>query len=328
MKKISIIIPCHNSEKYLKDCFFSLTNQTIKSNDLEIIFINDASTDSTEKILSEYEKLYPDNIIVVSLDKNVKQGGARNIGLQYATGEYISFLDSDDWVSNDFYETLYNKAKKYNADIVCFPFNNIKLDDSNNIISLKISSVPKKYGFFSIENIQDRKKFLEEKVVTCGSQNKLYRRSLIEAVSSRFVEGVAYEEPSFVYKLFFYANRFYCFKESGYFYRQHTNSTMSSYVHQRGKLYDHPYVQLIVYLDMKRRKEIYNTYKAEIDYYFLFSFYIETLYFAKEGNLYLGEDFIRTMNEAVTTYLPEWHSNIYLQKPENAQCMKIMESIN
>ena len=113
MPKISVIIPVYNVERFLKKCLESVINQTLS--DLEIICINDGSTDKSLSILNSFAQ--KDNRIIVINQDNQGQSCARNAGLSIATGKYIGFVDSDDWIDLDFYEKLYNTAKKYNADI-------------------------------------------------------------------------------------------------------------------------------------------------------------------------------------------------------------------
>src|SRR5574344_661413 len=112
-KKVSIIIPVYNTEEYLDECLQSLINQTLK--DIEIICIDDGSTDCSAEILHEYS--LKDSRIKVLKQRNYGQSAARNKGLMFANGEYISFLDSDDFISEDMLEKLYCKAKEQNTDI-------------------------------------------------------------------------------------------------------------------------------------------------------------------------------------------------------------------
>jgi hypothetical protein len=135
---------------------------------------------------------------------------------------------------------------------------------------------------------------------------------MVRKAGACFLQGVAYEEPSFVYPLFFYANRIYQLDAELYFYRLHETSTMSSYITKPGKLYDHPFVQLSVYKQIRSNTDFYTLYKDEIDYYFLFTFYIETLYFSKMGNLYLGYDFFLLMQNTVRNMVPDWDENPYI----------------
>ena len=103
--KVSVIVPVYNCEKYLKKCLDSLVNQTLK--DIEIICVNDGSTDNSGRILEEYT----DSRIKIITKENGGLSSARNAGIAVAKGEYLGFVDSDDWVDLDFYEKLYNTAK-------------------------------------------------------------------------------------------------------------------------------------------------------------------------------------------------------------------------
>ena len=111
---VSLIIPVYNVEQYLKQCLDSVINQTFK--DIEIIIINDCSSDNSLKIIKEYQQK-DERIIVIDLQENKGQGNARNEGLKIAKGEYIVFVDSDDWVTNDYVETLYKAIIEYNNNI-------------------------------------------------------------------------------------------------------------------------------------------------------------------------------------------------------------------
>ncbi|MCL2687120.1 MAG: glycosyltransferase [Methanobrevibacter sp.] len=162
--KVSIIIPVYNAEKYLEKCLDSVVGQTLK--DIEIICVNDESTDSSLEILERYAK--NDKRIKVCTQKNQDRGSARNKGIKIAKGEYLGFIDNDDWVSEDYYEVLYKNAKKSNADIsatseVIFPDENQKknvgFDGKNNLKSIESKS---------------------SVIIASGVMwNKIYRRTLI-----------------------------------------------------------------------------------------------------------------------------------------------------
>ena len=114
MKKVSVIVPVYNVEKYIDKCLNTLVNQTLK--DIEIIIVNDGSPDNSQEIIDKYQKKYPKKIKSY-IKENGGQGSARNFGLEKATGEYIGYVDSDDFIELDMYEKLYNKAKKHDLDI-------------------------------------------------------------------------------------------------------------------------------------------------------------------------------------------------------------------
>ena len=109
MPKITVIIPVYNTEKFLKDCLDSLVEETEK--DIEIIAIDDASTDHSLEILEEYAKIYP-NIRVIRNEKNIGVSETRNKGIELAEGEYITFVDSDDYINPNMYKELYEVAQK------------------------------------------------------------------------------------------------------------------------------------------------------------------------------------------------------------------------
>ena len=119
MPKISIIIHVYNVEKYLKQCLESVIHQTFK--DIEIIIVNDCSKDNSLSIIKEYQ-LKDNRIILIDLKNNVGLGFARNKGIKIAKGNYIVFIDSDDWVKNDYIEILFNNIEKYNLDIFATNF--------------------------------------------------------------------------------------------------------------------------------------------------------------------------------------------------------------
>ncbi|SFB95197.1 glycosyltransferase family 2 protein [Butyrivibrio sp. YAB3001] len=116
MKKVSVVVPAYNAQKTIEKCISSLVNQTLE--DIEIIVVNDASTDDTWDIIQGYEKKYPEKMVIIDGGVNRGSGGARNLGFDMATGEYIGLVDSDDYVASSMYELLYKKAREDDADIV------------------------------------------------------------------------------------------------------------------------------------------------------------------------------------------------------------------
>ena len=128
MKKVSVIIPCHNAAKWLPQCFLSLVQQSIGIDGLELIFVDDASDDegATWALLEEFERAYPESIMIIHLEENLRQGGARNVALGYATGEYLAFVDADDFVEKDFLEKGYRRAMASDADIVPVSYTHLR----------------------------------------------------------------------------------------------------------------------------------------------------------------------------------------------------------
>lgn len=169
MKNISVIIPVYNAEKYIDRCVQSLILQTLEN--IEFIFVNDCSTDTSLKILTKYQEEYPETIKVLSLPKNMRQGAARNAGIKIAQGEYLGFVDADDWVDEKMFEKLYQCAKENNYDVVgC---HNYVANASGKVISISKGNTVAQTGILN----EERRKSL---LVNGGNiWLKIYRRSML-----------------------------------------------------------------------------------------------------------------------------------------------------
>lgn len=137
MVDVSIIVPVYNTEEYLQKCLDSLTNQTLKN--IEIICVNDGSTDNSLKILQD-NAIKDDRIKIIN-QGNKKQGAARNAGMQVATGEYIGFVDSDDYVDLNYFERLYRIARNYDSDIALAT--NVRIGKNKFKLRLNLQTVDK-----------------------------------------------------------------------------------------------------------------------------------------------------------------------------------------
>ncbi len=144
---ITVIIPCYNVEKYLDSCVQSIINQTYKN--LEIILVDDCSTDNTWKIIKQYEKKY-DNIKALKNEKNSGAGYSRNRAVEIASNQYISFIDSDDYIELNFYETMLKQMKKEKADVVVCDifvrYDNVEGTDTRSVACIKPTD---KYSFIN-----------------------------------------------------------------------------------------------------------------------------------------------------------------------------------
>lgn len=295
-KKVSVIIPCYNAATYLPQCFLSLARQTIGIEQLELIFVDDASTDNgaTWELLLEMERAYPESVIVIHLDENMRQGGARNAGLAYATGEYIGFVDSDDWVDETLFETAYLAAKKENADIVQFGFHAYI-----NSVGI-VPPMGDKYQPEVIRHPDDdlRRQMLLSKKITFGCWNKIYRTDLVRKAAVRYAEHVIYEEALFVYPLLFYADCFVILSEQLYFYRQNPTGTMYATMKEAKTLMQHGQVQLQI-LHFMQDTPYFERYKDEIQVNFIHSYLSETLYFAARRCIPIDMDTYRLMRKTI-----------------------------
>lgn len=215
--KVSILIPVYNTEKYLKKCLDSVINQTLK--EIEIIITNDGSTDRSEDIIKEYMK--KDFRIIYTKQINLGLGATRNKGIELAKGEYLAFLDSDDWVDLDYYEKLYLSACKHKSDLVISSYitENILMNRSN------------------INNVQIEEKdscinSLLEGKIPGFSWNKLYKSEIIKSKNLRFplrgeLENV--EDQYFSLRALFYSKRISFVTKSFVHYRLNKQSIVNKY---------------------------------------------------------------------------------------------------
>lgn len=212
---ISVVIPIYNVEKYVEKCVNSVISQTYKN--MEIILVDDGSKDKSGEICDSFEK--KDKRIKVIHKKNGGLSDARNAGIEIAKGKYISFIDSDDYVSELFIERLYNLCTQNNADIAECAF--IKFEDKSQIKKIEDSTV------ISVKNNEDVLYDLYRKesyVVTVVVWNKLYKMDLFNDI--RFPKGKINEDEFTTYKLFWKCKKIAITSERLYYYRKNNNSIM------------------------------------------------------------------------------------------------------
>ena len=205
MTDISIIVPIYNAEKYLNKCIDSLVNQTKK--ELEFILINDGSTDSSEDII----KSYKDKRIKYFKNKNQGIGKTRNFGIDKATGKYLMFLDSDDYLDINACEKLYNKAIKEKSDLVVFDFYRVE----ETLKEVTINN-------FKSSSLKENPNLLLD--INLGPCNKLIKRELIDKNNTRFNEELKYEDTPFVTEIIKNANKISKLNEYLHYYVIHSNS--------------------------------------------------------------------------------------------------------
>lgn len=208
---ISIVVPVYNVEKYLEKCLNSLVNQTYK--DLEIICVNDGSPDNCLDILNRFASI--DERVKVISQENAGVSAARNSGLKIATGEYIGFVDPDDWLDLDFYEKLYNAIKKYDADIAVGGIKRVREVGFKYHLKIKeeecTDDVERK---FLICDVPDK----------CYVWNKIYRSSKLKEIGLKFEDGVYYEDRCFTAQALVKMGRLVVVPDTYYNYWTNRNS--------------------------------------------------------------------------------------------------------
>lgn len=210
---ISVIVPIYNVEKYLSKCVDSIINQTYKN--LEIILVDDGSPDNCPKICDEYAK--QDSRIKVINKENGGLSDARNAGMKVATGEYVSFIDSDDYISDDFIETLYTTMKTENSDIVECDI--VKFEDGTTPVIEKENC---EINSFSTE--KGLSLLIAENKFHQHVWNKLYKSEI--SLKIPFEKGKLNEDEFWTYQIFGQAEKVTQINKSMYFYLQRSGSIM------------------------------------------------------------------------------------------------------
>lgn len=314
MKTVSVIVPCYNAAQYLDKCIRQLLDQTIGIENIEIILVNDASTDEgkTWRIITEYERKFPDTIIAVSLEENRKQGGARNVGISYASGDYFIFCDADDWLLEETLEHCYNAAIAYEADVVEFRMCYVK--DHDTLVQLKRGNGSR---LIILDTENQRKEYLGcvTKELSFGSQKKLYKRSLICENHILFVEHLIFEEPSFVVPVRLYEKRHYFLDEELYVcYLSEDSATRSAW--EKTHKWDNLKVWVDLIDDLAERGFL-EKYYAEIEDIFFYWGYKLSLTLPLRQGCILSKEEIQLCKKVTLDLFPNIQNNKYVNAFRN-----------
>lgn len=211
MYHISVILPVFNAENTIDECIQSIVNQTIFEH-MEIVVVDDRSTDSTVEKLMKYEEMYPENICIIRLDENKGPGNARNVAMEYATGEYIGFVDADDAVVPVMYEHLYEEAKRTDADLVDGGFYDQRNDTAIVFTSDDLT------GKLNPEK--------RSRLIVSGGYNttKIFRHALLEREGICFRNEYVLEDMDYLIEVFAKAQSISNVKEIVYIYRDSSES--------------------------------------------------------------------------------------------------------
>ena len=267
--KLSIIVPVYNmaSENKLTWCLDSLINQTI--DDYEIIAVDDASTDESYQILLDYQEKYPSKFIAIHSEKNLHQGGAKNIGLKRARGEWVGFIDSDDWITPDMYEKLLRRAFETGATVVGCDYSLVYEHTYEVGSEIVANSFDDQVGALGYEQ---KKSLILEGGSLCV---KIFRRDTIIANELWFPENIFYEDNAMSDAYLLLSDRFEYIKEPMYFYYQHGTSTVHSFSERR--CLDRMEAGRIA-LSNAKKFGYYDEFKDEIEYKYILLFYINTIF--------------------------------------------------
>ena len=290
MPKVSVIVPFYNVENYIEKCLETLVNQTLK--DIEIILVNDGSKDRSIDIVNKFLKQYPEKIVYLEKE-NGGLSDARNFGIPHAKGEYIAFLDSDDYVEKDMYENMYELAKKEDSDMVECDFyweypDKLKKDEGI---------------------IYHGKKEMIEKVRVVA-WNKLIKKEILEKSDVKFAKGLRYEDVEFTYKLVPYIEKVSFLKKPCVHYVQREGSISNKQNERNKEIFD----VLDNVINYYKEKNIYDTYKDELEYvYVRYAFCSSLLRIVKIKDEDIQQRLLDLTWDNVNTKFPNWKNNPILK---------------
>lgn len=298
--KLSIIVPVYNmaSDGKLSFCLDSLLNQTLKD-EYEIIAVDDASTDDSPDVLRRYEAEYPGKIRVIFSPENHHQGGARNLGIAASTGKWIGFVDSDDWISPEYYEKMIRRGEETGADVVGCNY---------SIVNTHTFEVGKEVHSHTVSDtgsmtVEKRKNYLKN---ISSSVTKIYLASLIKDNGLTFPEDIFYEDNAACPVWAMYFKHFEYLDEPLYYYYQHDSSTVHTVTGSRCE--DRLKAGEILLSEMKSRG-FFNEYHEEIENIFTTVYYTNTVFSymrMPKGKMY---SFIKKIRKRMLEEFPDFQKN-------------------
>lgn len=255
-------MPCYNAESFINRTLELLVNQSIGIDNLEVICVDDASTDGTYDILCEWESKYPESFIIVHCDENGRQGRARNIGLSYASAKYVGFIDDDDVIKNNLYEALYNSIEEHDADVSMCGTASCSITEIDSIIKSESASTDDEV--ITIDTPSKRAYVINSKL-GIAIWNKVYKKSLIMDNNIAFLEGMIYDDIFFTGLIGHYINKLAVVGEKMYF---HVESTHSVSLTNKDKNlecgYINSYFSLIEELQNRKKFDTFRLYYEQI----------------------------------------------------------------
>ena len=305
MPKVSVIIPVYNAEKYLRQCLDSVVNQTLK--DIEIVCVNDGSPDNSLSILEEYAS--KDERIKIINQENQGQGYARNRALENACGDYIMFLDSDDFFEDEIsIESAYNQIEKYGNDVAIFRFNDYIEHSGKKRCSIK------EYKDFLDKNNIDINNFVIKNLVDfsfvrAAACNKIYNRNFLVNNNIKFLEGYKLEDLYFLAKVAQYSESASVFNKPLINYRRNIESTCHTI---NGKEYADARIKT---LDILKNEETD------------FKVIIKCVIFSINAYEYRLNNFIKKRKRNISLFYTGGH-NLFRYLSENYEIEKIKSAIN
>ncbi len=314
MLDLSVIVPVYNMAKdgILDYCINSLVRQTLQS--MEIIAVDDASTDESLQILQDFEARYPGRVKAVASPENRRQGGARNLGLKEAQGRYIGFMDADDWVVEDLYERMVEHAKSTGADVVgtdmCRVYEHTMIPTQREACNLLSQT-----GIFDHEK---RKEYLLQ---PGPISTKIYAREIFFDKEFQFPEHIAYEDNAISVEIGMRIKHFEHIPEANVFYYQHGESTTHSINLKKCK---ERMEAMRIMLKYAKENGALEEFRDVVEFHFSTLFYRNTLFSYMQSDCKKDMSFIRKLGEEMVATFPDFRQNSYYNQRVNDYEQKLI----
>lgn len=286
-----MIVPVYNAEKYLRKCLDSILQQSLDG--IEILAVDDGSKDHSADILREYESRYPDKLHAI-YQKNQGQSAARNAAMAQACGEFVAFVDSDDYIGKDFLKNMYDTAIKKHSDMVMC--NYTKVTDQGEII--------REY------EINYQEKGIRIPSYLCC--NRLVRKKLFDTYQIRFREGVICEDIPLILKLEAVAENIQTIKDAEYYYRANPQSTTSTIKNRKLEMRQLPFEELRDAVTFCMEKE-HPIDRLQLEFFvcrIMTSLLFDT---ARGCRKEVKDGMCREVREIMETYFPTCYKNPYVK---------------
>lgn len=295
--KVSVIVPVYNVEDYIERCLLSLVNQTL--NEIEIVVVNDGSPDNSQEIVEVFQKQYPEKIFSF-IKENGGLSDARNFGISKARGDYIAFVDSDDYVHLNMYKSLYEKAELEQSDIVASNFFMVYGEEIKENIKIQ-----NELGYNT--TIANNPELLLTNSVYAW--NKLYKKSFLEVTNFKFPKGQVFEDSAVIYNLSHQATKISGDSNCYYYYIVQREGSITATVNR--KMFDvlkscnqiYSYFKDFIYED----NELYSV----IEYISLNHLLARMRAFVRSTEKKLSIEFMKEMYKFLEQKFPNWRRNSY-----------------
>lgn len=312
-ERVSIIIPCYNVEKMISRCLDSVFAQDTALVDYEVICVDDKSTDGTLALLLDYEKAHSENMVVIPLEENGKQGRARNIALDYATGDYVMYVDADDMIAPDMLTRLYETLVQYQCDVAeC----NYKTFSADSDLTIEVKG---KVEVYDMADMSWRKACILRRFPKTGPCGRLYRRELLQQQDIFFPEGITMEDTYFSELCMANMKKYAWIPETLYFYYINPNGT-----YHNKKAIDYYMDVMIVQnaaTDKIRELGLLPDCEKELEYLYFLKAFCDPIYrMINSRDFYSYENYLRLCSELLERY-PKAFENPYVMQSDTELLM-------